>query len=367
MPNNGDPARQVNRAGLPPGNNGAWDLDDLARRFAQFAATETKGTSPLYEALAARIAGDRDLLRLCRDVRPGQLPANMLFGAVHYLLQAGADHPLRAFYPSLVTSPLPPAGAFPAFRDFCLARADAIRAILHRRGVNTNEVARCAVLLPGFHRIAGQGGEPLHLVEIGCSAGLNLRWNAYAYDYGDGRRRGDSASPLIIGCELRGPRRPPLPDRLPAIGRRIGVDLAPLDPDAAADAAWLRALIWPEHKARAERLQAAIALSHARPVELRTGDGVALLPEIVRALPADGTVCVFHSFAVVQFAQDQRAAFEAALSDLGRRRLIFRLGLEWDPAAEEPRLYLHRYADEQVDVELLARCDAHGTWAEWLA
>lgn len=367
MSNNGDPGPQVNRAGSTPGDSRTLDIDDLARRFARFAATETKGTSPLYEALAARIAGDRDLLRLCRDVRPGQLPANMLFGAVHYLLQSGADHPLRTFYPSLVASPRPPADAFPHFRDFCLAQADAIGAVLRRRGVNTNEVARCAVLLPGFHRIAERGGEPLHLVEIGCSAGLNLRWDSYAYDYDDGRRYGDPASPVVIACALRGSRRPPLPDRLPAIGRRVGIDLAPLDPDAAADAAWLRALIWPEHKARAERLDAAIALSHARPVDLRTGDGVALLPEIVRALPANGTVCVFHSFAVVQFAQEQRAAFEAALSGLSRHRPIFRLGLEWDSAAEEPRLHLHRYADGQAHVELLARCDAHGAWVERLA
>ena len=118
--NNGDPAPQVNRDGLPPGKSGTWDLDDLGRRFARFSTTEIKGSSPLYAALAARIAEDRDLLRLCRDVRPGQLPANMLFGAVHYLLQGGADHPLRAFYPSLATLPRPPVEAFPAFRDFCL-------------------------------------------------------------------------------------------------------------------------------------------------------------------------------------------------------------------------------------------------------
>lgn len=344
-----------------------WDLEDLARRFARFAATETKGTSPLYEALAARIAEDRDLLKLCCAVRPNQLPANMLFGAVHCLLQQGADHPLRAFYPSLAASPRPPAEAFPAFRDFCRTQADAIGAILRRRGVNTNEVARCAVLLPGFHRIAGHGGEPLHLVEIGCSAGLNLRWDAYAYDYGGGRCYGDAASPLVIGCELRGSRRPALPDQLPVIGRRIGVDLAPLDPEDADDAAWLRALIWPEHKARAKRLGAAIALSHARPVDLRTGDGVAQLSGIVRGLPKGGTVCVFHSFAVIQFAKEQRAAFEAGLTEFGLVRPVYRLGLEWDPAAEEPRLRLYQYANGQAETELLARCDAHGAWMEWLA
>ena len=238
---------------------------------------------------------------------------------------------------------------------------------MRRRGVNTNEVARCAVLLPGFHRIAERGGEPLHLVEIGCSAGLNLRWDSYAFDCGDGRHHGDAASPVVIGCALRGSGRPPLPDRLPAIGRRIGIDLAPLDPDNADDAAWLRALIWPEHAARAKRLDAAIAWSRTRPVELRAGDGVALLPDIVRALPAHGTVCVFHSFVVIQFSADRRAAFEAVLTELGRRRPVFRLALEWDPAAEEPRLNLYRYADGRVHVELLARCDAHGTWVEWLA
>ncbi len=65
------------------------------------------------------------------------------------------------------------------------------RAVLERRRgvldrlvqfpVQTNEVARCAALRPGFLAVAAETAMPLRLLEVGASAGLSLRWDHYRY------------------------------------------------------------------------------------------------------------------------------------------------------------------------------------------
>lgn len=220
----------------------------LAKVFHRFAERECRGVSPLYQALARGVAADPWLLALAARARAGQPPPNMLFAAVHALLLEGArDAPLARFYPDLAAAPRAPAAAAPSFRAFCLGHEDAIAAILGARVVSTNEVARAACLLPAFAEAARQAAAPLHLIEVGASAGLLLDWNRYAYDYGGGKILGPPQAALTLKCEPRGllgrePGAPVqgatvLPEFLPPVASRLGIDPCPLDPTEPRDAA----------------------------------------------------------------------------------------------------------------------------------
>ena len=57
--------------------------------------------------------------------------------------------------------------------------------LIATRSTQTNEVGRCTGLLPGLCHIAAQYGwqEPLSLLDLGTSAGLNLLFDDYAYTY----------------------------------------------------------------------------------------------------------------------------------------------------------------------------------------
>ncbi|MCG8359344.1 MAG: DUF2332 domain-containing protein [Kiloniellales bacterium] len=333
----------------------------LADRFRSFAERECRGISPLYHAIALGVAEDPALLALASARRDGQPPANMLLGAVHALLLQGPDdEPLAAFYPSLTASPAPADGAFPAFQAFCRRHADKIAEILRTRVVSTNEVQRCACLLPGFAAVAEMTVAPLHIIEIGASAGLNLFWDHYGYDYGAAGFVGDPEAPLILRCTLHG-RAPTLPRRLPAVASRIGIDPVPLDPADPADVAWLRALIWPEQHERAVRLETAAAIAARLRPTLLAGDGQARLPEALDAIGADEPICLVHSFTLNQFAVEARSAFLAQLDRLGELRMLYRLGLEWG-AAEAPALTLTRHGKGMPESRRLALCDAHGAW-----
>ena len=159
----------------------------LAAQFRRFATLEARGASPLYERLALGVADDEGLLALAAQARPEQPAPNVLFASVHLLLLSGVRDDLAAFYPS-ITDPASARGdPFPHFRRFCHEHADAIAEVLRERRVQTNVVERCGLLLPAFGIIARRsGGKPLALVEVGASAGLNLLWDRYSFDYGGG-------------------------------------------------------------------------------------------------------------------------------------------------------------------------------------
>ena len=340
-------------------------IAQLSRRFAAFAGGEGRLSSPLYARLARGVAEDPPLLALAAAATAHPVP-NLLFGAVQYLLAQGADLDLARFYPTLTPDPETTGDPYPRFHAFCLAHADAIRAILTTRLVQTNEVRRCACLLPAFALAAGTApGRPLALIEVGASAGLNLLWDHYAYDYGDGRMYGAAGSPVRLHCTLRGSHRPPLPGPLPVIAARQGLDLHPVDltdPDAVA---WLRALIWPEHRARLALLDAAVAVARqARPPVL-AGDALDLLPSLLAAAPDAALLCVYHTFTLNQFTPDGRAAFDALLRAASARRPIVRIAIE-HRQGEFADVALTVYRAGAAVERTLAYCNPHGEWMEWL-
>ena len=169
-----------------------------------------------------------------------------------------------------------------------------------------------------------------------------------------------------MACEVRGEGPGPAIEPVPAVASRRGIDPCPIDPRDPDAAAWLRALIWPEQHERAEHLQHALAIARSDPPPMVAGDALDRLPRVLHGLPEDGTPCVLHAFTLNQFPAEARAALDDLLRAAGRRRPVFRIGLEWG-AAPAPELRLIRYGGAGARESLLARCDAHGAWIEWLA
>ena len=137
-------------------------LEDLAAKFRRFAAHEAP-KAPLYVRLAAAIAEDREMLVLASHARAGQPVPNLLFAAVQDRLLDDPDQPLAAHYPE-IGGGRPNTDPWPSFRAPCLGHADTIIPILETRIVQTNEVGRCALLLPALALAWRHGGELAHSV-----------------------------------------------------------------------------------------------------------------------------------------------------------------------------------------------------------
>jgi hypothetical protein len=341
-------------------------LSALSQRFVRFAERECH-VSPLYERLSLGIARDPELLAIAAQAKPGQPVPNLVLAAVHFLLLKGVQHQLAIFYSSLSATTPSSADPYPSFRAFCLEHREEILELISTRLVQTNEVRRCGCLLPAFTQVAQRAQDrPLGLVEIGASAGLNLLWDRYGYDYGTGRRYGDPRSPVQIVCMLRGDRQPTLPEALPPVATRIGIDLNPIDvrdPDAAL---WLRALVWPDEAGRAELLQHAVQVAQHDTPRLVAGNALDLLPEVLATIPNDQTLCVFHTHTVNQFPPEARARLSTLLAEHAARRDLYRISIEW-LGEEHPCLELVSFEGGARMEHLLAHCDSHAEWLEWCA
>ena len=340
-----------------------------ASRFRRFAEVEAVGNqSPLYAKLASWVATDTELLELAEACRDGQPAPNMLFAAAQLLLGRHQNEELAAYYPSMGGARPADDGAAPAFHEFCVRHRDEIVPILRERMVQTNEVRRSALLLPAFADIATEAGSPLSLVEIGPSAGLNLLFDRYAYDYGDGLRAG-AGSAVVLECESRGA---PPPLVLPRVASRAGIDINPLDVTSPGDVEWLRALVWPEHDDRRALLDAAINVAAKEPPRLIGGDVFELLPEEAAAAPDGSALCVVATFVLNQFSRPDLARFRSMLEALSCRRPVWlvvigltEFVLQGEHDGQAIRVWTLRIDGGKGLYRLSSLCNPHGRWIEY--
>ncbi|MFC7546749.1 DUF2332 domain-containing protein [Plantactinospora sp. GCM10030261] len=247
--------------------------------YVDFAEREARGVSPTYERLSLAVSRDDHLLTLLDSLPRGKRQPNLLFGVVR-LLGGPVDDPA-------------------AFHDYAVAHWPAIEAEMRVRATQTNEIGRSAVLLPVLAALP----QPLALLEVGASAGLNLYPDRYAYRYGD--HRVGTGEP-VVECAATGLTAP---TRVPEVVWRAGLDLNPLDVTDPADVAWLDALVWPEHGHRRARLRTAAAVAAADPPLLVRGDLVDDLPALAARAPANATLVVFHTSVLYQVPPPRRDAF----------------------------------------------------------
>lgn len=333
-----------------------------------FAGEAERAGAPLYAKLSRGIGQDPELREFASGVRKGQPAANILLSAVHFLLLRGAQHPLRGFFANLNGGRGAEGDPFPAFRDFVSQYREQLAPLVASRVTNTNEVGRSALLHAGFRAVATESGEPLNLIEIGPSAGLNLIWDRYGVRY----RRGDEAFyseprdlPLMIDCELKGNALPPL-GTAPNIASRVGLELNPVDLSQADERDWLKALVWPDQVERFARLEKALEIYAREKPEIRAGNALDLLPEAIAGIREDQPVCIYHTMVIYQFSEEAREALDNLLLTASLRRPVWRLGFEGSLKGENA-LALGRYRDGQREVRSLAICHPHGTWMEWRA
>ena len=336
----------------------------LAEQFRDLAAW-ADDSDPLYAHLCRHAADDPDVLALAERVPEGRQAPHLLLAAVQYLLDRDPEDGLARYYASLTDDPRDPDDdCYPAFRAFCLDNADALEPLLANRRTQTNSVRRSAVLYPAIAHVAARTDGPLALVELGPSAGLNLCFDRYRYDY-DGRVVGEPESPVTIESEIRA-GDPPLPERPPDIRSRVGVDLHPLDVTDADDADWLRALVWPSHTERRELLERALATASADPPRLIEGDLLADLPAVLDDIPDDVPVCVVNTLVLYQVPDAVCETLEATLTDrMAERPLHWLTGATELTGGESVTLDWVRRDAGGVRRDRLVEHDPHGAWLDW--
>src|SRR5439155_16956932 len=192
------------------------------------------------------------------DASADSLPLRFASG-LNALVRRGRLPRLAKHYPP---NPLPGReGLWSALAEALSEGSDKIQPWLEL-APQTNEVGRSAVLFAGLSYLASICGEPIHLFEIGASAGLNLNLDRYTYRFA-GEQFGDPGSPLQLLPTWQGP----LPPRSKIlIASRRGCDVSPLDATLPGDRERLLAYVWPDQTERVQRLTRALDIAISYPV-----------------------------------------------------------------------------------------------------
>jgi hypothetical protein len=343
----------------------------LAGRLRFQAQGCTELGSPFYGALLESAALDLEAGGAVWEALEGfeQEPewsalALRLMGAVHRLVLQDRLPQLAPHYPS-VGGDGDASSAWPAFRDALPEHCTQIRRLI-ASGCQTNEVGRSAALLGGFLEVAHRTRLPLRILEIGASAGLNLRWDRYRYESGE-TGWGDEHSRVRFVNVFDVP--PPL-DRVAEVVERKGCDLQPIDPTTDEGALTLRSFIWADQLGRLSRLDGAIEIAGAgraqgepkiAPAIVERLDAATFLERELDAPRADVATVVYHSV-FIQYLTDGvhrriTGAIDQAISRATPDAPVYHLSMEPDEGRFEVRL----------GDELLGTSRAHGTGIRWLA
>jgi len=323
--------------------------------------------SDLYAVLLTRAAEDVEahgpaweVLRGHEADPPASVPVLRLMGAVNRLVLAGREPALARAYE---TPGVEPAAAWDAFSAVLSDNREELRELIDLP-VQTNEVGRCAALLFGFLAVASETGLPLRLLEVGASAGLNLRWDRYRYEAGN-FTWGPADSQVRVEFELNG-EAPTLPAQVEIAGRH-GCDAAPIDPSNPEGRLTMLAYIWPDQSFRLERMRAALRLVEEVPIELEHA-AAAAWTERMLAQPAPGTATVvYHSLVMQYLDEEELAEFHRQVEQAGKRATAD-APLAWlrmEPAGDYADLLLTTWPGGEE--RHLAHAGYHGTPVELLS
>lgn len=235
----------------------------------------------------------------------------------------------------------------------------------------TNEVNRSVALLPGLLWAAARTRLPIHLLEIGASAGLNLWCDHYRYDHGRWQW-GDAAAALVLRSDWQGAILSEAGANL-QIERRAACDAHPIALDHPDEGLRLASFIWPEQAERLARLNTArtevarlMAASGVRVEALPAAD---FLARELAVPPPGRTTVVMHSVVWQYIPAAEQAAITGLIEAAGDRASTAAplAWLRFEPRAGDGHVELRCRLWPNGADHLLARCHPHGARIEWLA
>lgn len=357
--------------------------------FAAQARSCAELGSSLYAAVLPHVAQDvrsgryDELLAPMERWRFGHALPLRLLGAAHALALRGDAPRLATAYPSCGgrCQPLPDARLLADELGRALSAHPAVTSDYLARAVQTNEPGRASALVLGLSALAEQVGTVadrsgsrvddaetgIALVEIGCSAGLNLRLDRFGYVDRSRTLGGEPNSPVQLSPDWR--IHPPTlhPWR---VDERWGIDPHPIDPRDEAMALRLRSYLWPDQRERRERLDAAIGVVRTVPATLiQTDDTAADLARLLTTLTGRRPVLVFQSIVWQYIPIAARNAITHAIEEAGRHATastpLMRLSFEPDPLrGDRAAVQLRTWPGGSG--RMLAHADFHGRWVEVL-
>jgi hypothetical protein len=266
------------------------DREEIAQSCLVQSGLAAKLGSPMSEALLQRMADDVRAGGPCLAAlephmeRTRMLGSQLLLAAVHRMVLGGQLPEAERFYPSMGGH----ADVDALWPHFLAAVPRAELPV----NVQMNDVGRSRALLPGFLEVVRHTGLPLRLLEIGTSAGLNLRWDHFPF--------------LDVPATVR-------------VVERRGCDLNPIDPTLKESRPAILCFLWADQTDRFRQFNEAIEIARRVPAPVDRSDAVPWLQtHLADPRPGVATV-VFHSIFMPYLSEDTRANVRRIIEEAGQR------------------------------------------------
>ncbi len=272
-------------------------------------------TAELCDAMAADIEAGGPVATLVKGwpSNPRRDAVSLrLAGYLHHSVLTGTARDLGALYPGQAAV-WTMTTVWPAARSWLAETLDAALSFM-QSPPQTNEVRRAIALLPGLLQLAAAHPGPMHLLELGASAGLNQNLDRFNYRTAGWARPGESG--VLIDTDWNGAPPENLGGRL-HVASRAACDQNPLDVTDPETALRLKSYVWPDQPERLARINAAIALAVQTGVKVDQADAADWLKVKLAARPATGLTVVYHSVFLQYPPADVRRALIEMLETAG--------------------------------------------------
>lgn len=243
--------------------------------------------------------------------------------------------------------------------------------LLERSAVDTQDGGQAYSVLEGHESDPPGSALALRLMgavhrlvlELGASAGLNLRWDRYRYE-ANGMGWGDPTSPVRIADPFVGRPLPPF-ETSASVVERGGCDPGPLDPTSEEGRLTLLSYVWADQRQRLQLLRDALEAAPGLPVRVESAAAAEWLAARL-ANAREGTATVVYYSIVMQYLDAaERERLDEIFAEAGARASrtapLIRLALE--PGGEEAELRLTTWPGGEE--RLLAMSGYHGRPVRW--
>ncbi|MBB3037007.1 hypothetical protein FHU29_001441 [Hoyosella altamirensis] len=174
----------------------------LAQLYRHFGETEAARESPLCAHVALALSDSSEALHTIEAFPARKRHPRVILAALHDLALAGRAPELAAAYDSADGDV-----AATAAIDTLLRMTDSISAIVAQRQPRTNVTGHNAVLYPAVAEAAHRlGANMIGLIDMECSAGLNLNVDRVGITYSNRQSLGNSSSPVQVSASIVGNR-----------------------------------------------------------------------------------------------------------------------------------------------------------------
>ncbi|MCE0538067.1 DUF2332 domain-containing protein [Kineosporia rhizophila] len=342
--------------------------------FQRFADSAANAKNPLYQRVARALSESDEALAVVEGAPGRKRRPALVFAALHDLALSGRAEPLARAYAADDAE-----AAAPAAIQALLSHPEHVVELLGRRTLQADEFGRYAVLWPVIAEAAHRAGaETVGLVDVMCSAGLNLNVGRVGIAYSNGQFLGDATSPVQLAASVVG--KAPLPTwPMPRVAARVGLDPDPIDTSKPEDARWLRACVEPSQREQLRLLEAELDLAATDPPVLVKGDVLDTLPTALAQVPTDVLPIVLTTWALRDLALDDRLRFLHRLDEAAATRPLAWISVEGVGVAPAVPTFGDRRASghsiiglallegSKMQVEAVGRSWSQGRMLSWTA